>query len=87
LLAGEGLDAWAVPEVWFLGAPARLLNHAVDVTDTFDTKLAALREHRSQTARLADLRAELEPEFSRMARLFDLPEGRLAEAFHVVATG
>lgn len=86
LLADEGLEAWAVPEVWFLGAPTRLLNHAVDVTDTFDSKLEALQEHRSQTAGFDDLRGTLEPEFARMARLFDLPEGRLAETFHVVTT-
>lgn len=43
---GEGLDVQEVREVWlgWTNEP----NHTQDVTDTFDTKVAALAEHESQ---------------------------------------
>ena len=40
---------WTVSEIWINAAPDHLLNHYVDVTDTFDRKVAALRAHVSQT--------------------------------------
>src|SRR6266576_3364009 len=46
LLADEGLDAWAVPEVWLMGTDN--VDHYVDITATFDTKLAALAAHSTQ---------------------------------------
>ena len=35
-----------MPEIWLMAAPGS--NRAVDITDTFDRKIAALRRHRSQ---------------------------------------
>ncbi|NMH94404.1 PIG-L family deacetylase [Pseudonocardia bannensis] len=87
LLADEGLDAWTVHEMWLMGAPDERLNHAVDITDTFDRKVAALQAHISQTAHMGDLEARLRPWHLHWARTFDLPEGRLAEAFQVVSVG
>ncbi|MGH3492991.1 MAG: PIG-L deacetylase family protein, partial [Sciscionella sp.] len=55
LLAEEGLQPWTVAELWLTDSPAALRGHAVDVTDTFDAKLAALRAHRSQTGSMITL--------------------------------
>lgn len=45
-LLDEGLEPWDVSELWLIGFGQG--PHHVDVTDTFDTKLAALRRHASQ---------------------------------------
>ena len=84
LLADEGLEAWAVPEVW-LGASPRA-DHAVDVTDVLDRKLAALRRHVTQVSHVADLEGFLTGWMRQNARAHGLPDGRLAEVFHVVST-
>ena len=86
LLADEGLEAWTVSEVW-LGASPRT-DHAVDVTDVVDRKWTALGSHVSQVGHWPEGRMQ---EFvggwmRQTAARFDLPEGRLAEAFHVVHT-
>jgi LmbE family N-acetylglucosaminyl deacetylase len=86
LLAEEGLTEWSVREVWMMAAPPVLLNHFVDITDLFERKVAALRAHLSQTAHMTDLEGMLRTWFGAMARSGGLPEGRLAEAFHVIAT-
>ncbi|HXL17175.1 MAG TPA: PIG-L deacetylase family protein, partial [Streptosporangiaceae bacterium] len=52
-LADEGLEPWIVPEVWISGGLQ--LTHFVDVTDTFDRKIAALRAHESQTSHMDNL--------------------------------
>ena len=46
-LAAEGLDAWTVREVWVFAHPGA--DRFVDITDTVDAKIAALRAHASQT--------------------------------------
>lgn len=85
LLADEGLEAWTVSEVW-LGASPRA-DHAVDVTDHVDRKFAALRSHVTQVSHVPDLEGFVTAWMSQVAARFQLPEGRLAEAFHVVHTG
>lgn len=83
LLQGEGLQAWTVPQLWLAAHPDR--TRAVDITDVFDRKLAALRQHASQTAHLGDgLEARLREWGAGVAAAHGLPEGRLAEAFRVV---
>jgi LmbE family N-acetylglucosaminyl deacetylase len=84
LLEDEGLGAWTVSEVW-LGASPRA-DHAVDVTDLYDQKLAALRCHVTQVSHMPDLDKLLTDWMGGTARQFGLPDGRLAEAFHVVHT-
>ena len=84
LLADEGLDAWTVPEVWLHADPAP--NTYTDITDTFDIKLAALREHVSQVSHNPDLEGMLRSWGRAVATRAALPEGRLAEAFRVVNT-
>jgi LmbE family N-acetylglucosaminyl deacetylase len=85
MLADEGLDAWTVAEVWLSGGPQP--NHYVDVTATFERKVAALRAHASQTAHLDDLEGILRRWLAANAQAGGLPEGSLAEAFQVISTG
>lgn len=84
LLADEGLDAWTVSEVW-LGASPRA-DHAVDVTDVLDRKLAALHRHVTQVSHNPDIDQFVTGWMRQTAKRFGLPDGRLAEAFHVVFT-
>lgn len=85
LLADEGLDAWTAREVWLSGGPT--VNHHVDVTDRFDRKVSALRAHASQTGHMGEeLPNMLRAWMSAAATAGGLPEGRLAETFHVIDT-
>jgi LmbE family N-acetylglucosaminyl deacetylase len=84
LHAEEGLEAWTVREVWLPGGLAP--NHYVDVTDTFDRKVAALRAHESQTGQMDGLEEFLRGWLARAAGQGGLPEGRLAESFQVIDT-
>ena len=86
LLADEGLEAWTVSEVW-LGASPRA-DHAVDVTDVVDRKFAApeLARHPGQPPAGGPAREFVTAWMRQTAQRFGLPEGRLAEAFHVVHT-
>jgi LmbE family N-acetylglucosaminyl deacetylase len=86
LLAEEGLEPWTVREVWIMAHPA--VDHFVEITDTFDRKLAALHAHRSQTEHMGEKLPEMIRGWGTMvAERAGLPEGRLAEAFKVIATG
>jgi LmbE family N-acetylglucosaminyl deacetylase len=85
-LAAEGLDAWTVPEVWIMAGGGGVANHHVDVTDTFDRKLAALRAHVSQTAHMDDLEGMLRGWLGPNAVAAGFGEGRLAEGFRIVDT-
>jgi LmbE family N-acetylglucosaminyl deacetylase len=81
-LAAAGLEPWTVHQVWISGGPQ--LNRFVDITDTFDRKIAALRAHESQTGQMDNLADMLRGWLSRSAEMGGLPEGRLAEAFQVI---
>ena len=83
-LLAEGLAAWTVDELWITAAPLSLNNHWVDVTDTFDRKVAALRAHVSQTEHV-DLEALLRPWLGAQAEAGGLGPGRLAETFQVMS--
>ena len=84
LLADEGLEPWEVAEVWVMAHPSP--NHHVDVTNTFDRKIAALRAHVSQTAHMDDLEIWLRERLGQIATEAGLPAGHLAEAFAVYST-
>jgi LmbE family N-acetylglucosaminyl deacetylase len=84
LREAEGLAAWTVREVWIAGGPTS--NHYVDVTATFPRKIAALRAHESQTAHVDDLEDRLRLVLGRSAAEAGLPEGHLAERFHILDT-
>jgi LmbE family N-acetylglucosaminyl deacetylase len=79
LLRDEGLAAWTVPEVWVRGGP--VIDHHVDVTDTFALKMAAIRAHRSQGGQSADFEATMRTRLAALARTAGLPEGRLCETY------
>jgi LmbE family N-acetylglucosaminyl deacetylase len=82
-LMRAGLEPWVVREVWYMSGPNP--DHVVDVTDAFDTKMAALRAHESQTSHF-DLESVLRDRMSAMAIAGGLKEGRLAEAFNIFRT-
>ena len=84
LLLDEGLEAWSVSETWLMAHPE--MNHWVDVTDTFDAKLAALRAHVSQTGHMEGFEERIRGWFGSNAERAGLPEGRLVEGFFVVST-
>jgi LmbE family N-acetylglucosaminyl deacetylase len=83
-LLEQGLEPWTVADTWLMAHPSS--NHAVDVTATFDRKLAAIFTHESQHADPESLRARLLAGFGGNARNAGMAEGRLAEAFFVVST-
>jgi LmbE family N-acetylglucosaminyl deacetylase len=82
-LLSEGLEPWVVREVWYAGGPAP--DHAVDVTDQFPKRVAALRAHVTQTAQM-DVESWLRDRLTTTADVAGLPVGRLAEAFTVLRT-
>ena len=85
LISAEGLEPWTVTETWVMAHPGAA--HAVDITDTFERKLEALRSHRSQISHVEDLEGMLRAWGQRTAAAAGLGAGRLAEVFQVVATG
>lgn len=85
LLAEEGLDTHTVPEVW-VSSPNDRADHYVDITDTFDRKIAALRAHASQTAHMTALEERMRTWGSMQAQAAGLAEGRLAEGYLVLDT-
>jgi LmbE family N-acetylglucosaminyl deacetylase len=82
LLADEGLAAHSVPTVWMMAAPQS--NHYVDITETFDAKIAALRSHVSQTSGRENLAEMIRGWATMTAAAGGLPEGRLAESFRAI---
>ncbi len=83
LLHDEGLDAWTVHDLWIMGGPRP--DHWIDITDTFEDKMAALRAHESQVGHREDLEDFMRQWATRIGTTAGLPAGRLAEAFMVVA--
>lgn len=79
LLNDEGLEAWTVHDVWVFGTPTP--DTFIDITAHFDTKIAALRAHESQTSHMDDLEDRIRGWGVVMAEMGGLPEGRLAESF------
>ena len=73
------LEPWSVSEVWFSESPDP--DRYVDITDTFDRKLAALAAHRSQPETGEQLNRD---RFAAVAARGGLPAGRFAEAFRVI---
>jgi LmbE family N-acetylglucosaminyl deacetylase len=83
----EGLEPWTVAEAWLINSPGREINHYVDITETFDRKVAAVRVHASQVKDPVSLAERLRQRIAHNTEAAGLPEGRLAEAFQVVVTG
>jgi len=85
LLEEEGLEPHLVPELWIMATERA--DRVVDATAQFDRKLAALRSHRSQVGDGEHLDQLLRSWMAGTALAAGMPDGRLAEAFHVVHTG
>ena len=77
-------EAWTVREIWYLGGPNP--DHAVDITDFFDRKMAALGAHTTQVSHMTDLEKWMRERLGASAVDLGLPEGRLAEAFSLFRT-
>ena len=80
-LLSEGLEPHKVKELWFWGAEN--INHRSDITETFASKLDALRCHESQVKQFSN--PSLEDRIRQRCK--DMAEGEafeLAEAFHRV---
>lgn len=89
-LAAAGLEAHKVSQLWFYAGPSELENHASDITDHVDTKLAAVGVHVSQHPDFEHTETVVRSMLRDNARRFGLPEGSSAELFQVVgvnATG
>ncbi len=85
LITDEGLQPWSVEEVWLMAHQEN--THFVDITATFERKLAALRAHATQTAHLGEgLEARLRTWGGEQAAAAGWGQGRLAEGFAVVPT-
>ena len=84
-LLDEGLEPHTVPETWLVASPSA--NAVVDVTGTFERKLAALKRHVSQVGEGQWLDEMLRGWLAPQAAAAGLPEGSLAESFRVVRTG
>jgi LmbE family N-acetylglucosaminyl deacetylase len=79
-LLEEGFEPHKAREMWFWASEEPNLRQ--DITDTFETKLAALRCHKSQ---VADVSPEMEARLREWARMNAEGETfELAEAFHRV---
>jgi LmbE family N-acetylglucosaminyl deacetylase len=86
-LLAEGLEPWTVAELYVMGPGSIGADPVyVDVTDTVDKKVEALRAHPSQTAGMADLDERIRGWGAMVAQAGGLPEGRLAESFGRVDT-
>ena len=82
------IDTYRADLAAWLGRP---IDHHLAVAGWYDALylpvIAALRRHVSQTAHMTELEPMLRGWAGRMAEAGGLPEGRLAEAFNVYATG
>ncbi len=84
LLEG-GFEPWVVPEVWMMVGTSH--DTWVDITDTFDRKVDALRAHASQTSHMENLADFLRGWAVAQAQAGGLSDGRLAEGFRIIQTG
>jgi LmbE family N-acetylglucosaminyl deacetylase len=84
-LAAEGFEAHTVSEVWVNSGGDRA-DHYVDITDTFDRKIAALRAHESQTAHMTELEDMMGRWGGAQAKAAGFEKGRLAEGYLVLDT-
>lgn len=84
-LLEEGLEPHTVRALWLAAAPAA--NLSVDITDAFERKVAALRNHVSQGTDDPAIDERMGQWARGSAATAGLPEGRLAELFWSIATG
>ncbi|MDQ4132424.1 MAG: PIG-L family deacetylase [Actinomycetota bacterium] len=83
-LLADGLEPHVVPEVWLQASPRP--NHGEEVTEQFARKMEALRCHVSQHPEPDQLDERMQAWGAWVAATFGLADGRMAEAFQIVAT-
>lgn len=81
LLEKEALEAWSPREIWLMEHPTS--NYALDVTEHFDAKMAALTCHRSQHPDPRKIQQMMRAKLTATAVEYGFAEGRLAEKFAV----
>ncbi|HTX64054.1 MAG TPA: PIG-L family deacetylase, partial [Acidimicrobiales bacterium] len=84
-LLDDGLEPHTVDELWLMASPDA--NVAVEITATFDQKIAALLCHRSQIKEPDAVATRMRGAAQGAAAGAGMPEGTLAEMFRRVATG
>lgn len=84
LLADEGLEDWVVNELWLMAVADP--NHAVDITEMVDRKIAAILAHDSQHPQRDHVEPMVRGWLGANATAFGLPGDRLAEVFRVHST-
>ena len=84
-LVDDGHEAWAVDELWIMGTGGENDTY-VDITDTFDRKMKALRCHVSQNTGGDEMEERLRTWNAANAEAGGLEAGRLAECFRVMDT-
>ncbi|MDE3008942.1 MAG: PIG-L family deacetylase [Acidobacteriota bacterium] len=82
-LLREGLEPHTVGLVWLAGTAPTMV---VDITDHFERKVAALRQHVSQVGEREGLEEMIRTWTRTTAKMAGLKKGRLAEGFRVVIT-
>lgn len=85
LLAEEGLEAWTVGETWVM-SPNDRADTWVDVTDTIERKIDALRAHESQTAHMTELADRMQKWGHVVAKAAGFDRGRFAEGYLALDT-
>jgi LmbE family N-acetylglucosaminyl deacetylase len=83
-LLDEGLEPWVVDEVWMMATASA--DTFVDITDTIDRKLDALRSHVSQHQDPGMLDGLIRDWGAMVAQAAGFPDGHLAEGFQRVGT-
>ncbi len=84
-LMDDGWEPWTVAEVWIMAHPEA--NRWVDITASFDHKIAALLCHASQMTDPSGVGDRIRGWATANARAGGLDAGRLAEAFMAIPTG
>ncbi|MDE3108181.1 MAG: PIG-L family deacetylase, partial [Acidobacteriota bacterium] len=82
-LLHEGLEPHTGGVVWLAGTAPTMV---VDITDHFERKVAALRQHVSQVGEREGLEEMIRTWTRTTAKMAGLKKGRLAEGFRVVIT-
>ncbi len=83
-LLQDGLEPHTVPEVWLMGHPDP--NHYVDISDTVELKIEALRCHESQMRTPERIPKMIRSWSATQAEAGGLDQGRLAEGYRQVMT-
>lgn len=84
-LLEEGLEPHVVDELWLMASP--VTNIVVEISGTFDRKMAALLCHRSQIPDPDGTRERMRGAAAGVAQAAGMGAASLAEAFRRVATG